>query len=362
MKTKLPFSFIVVVIVPVIIASVYYAIYASSQFVVEAKFVIQSSKPAQIDMLGAFAGLAGGAGSSSQDSYIAQEYIWSAELLKKLDAELNIEKHYSSDQYDWWARLKKEAPLSLFLDYWREVVDIEYDSTTGISTLIITAFTDEKAYEIALKLLKETEQHVNKLTERSRSDMLSFAKKELELAENKLVDDRAAITEFRGDKRDIDPEKTTIAKIEIVAELEARLSINEAELSNLLTFMKPETIKVRALKNKIISLRRQVNVEKKRWSNKKEAKGSLNVRIASYERLLAKKGVTEKFYESSLLSLEAARLNAIQQRQYLEVIVAPYKPTEAEKPYVISNIISVFLGSFLFWAIGTLIISAVKDH
>jgi capsular polysaccharide transport system permease protein len=126
--------------------------------------------------------------------------------------------------------------------------------------------------------------------------------------------------------------------------------------------MKPDSMKVRALKNKISSLTQQIYIERKRWSNKSDNSNNLNHRVADYEKLLAKKTVAERLYESALASLEAARLNAIQKQQYLEVIASPYKPSEAEKPYVISNMISIILGCLLFWIIGSLIVSAVKDH
>lgn len=361
MKNRISFSFIAFVIIPIVVASVYYIFYASSQYVVETKFVIQSSKPAQVDMLGAIAGLAG-TSSSAQDSYIAQEYIWSIDLLNKLDNKLKIKNHYSSNEYDMWARMNKGAALNDFLEYWKGSIDIEFDSTSGISTLNVTAFSDVMAYNIAITLLKEVEQHVNRLTERSRSDMLSFAKKELDLAEKRLVDARTAITTFRSIKKDINPEKTTIAKLEIVAELEGQLANAETELSNILKYMNPSSMKVRSLKNKVSSYQKQVFKEKKKLTNKEENSSSLNSRVADYERLLAKKAVAERLYESSLVSLEAARLNAIQKQQYLEIIASPYKPSEPEKPYVVSNIISVALGSFLFWVISSLIISAVKDH
>ncbi len=363
MKIKLPFSFIAGVIAPVILAAVYYAFFASNQYVVETKYIIQGHKQAQSDMLGAFAGLAGVSSSpSAKDSYIAQEYIWSAELLKKLDKKINVKDHYSDTKYDWWARLSKESPFSDYLDYWQDTIEIEYDSTTGISTLEVTAFTADQALLIAQNLLKEAEEHVNKLSERSRTDSLNFAKHELKEAEEKLILARASITHFRNVQKEIDPEKTTVSRLELATGLEIKLTEAQAELSNLTAFMKPDAFKIRSLKNKVSTLKRQIRTERKRWGDSKDNTNTLSTRIAEYEKLLAKKMVTERLYESALGSLEAARLSAIQQQQYLEVITAPYKPSEAEKPYVFNNMISVVLGCFLLWVIGTLIISAVKDH
>ncbi len=124
------------------------------------------------------------------------------------------------------------------------------------------------------------------------------------------------------------------------------------------------SFKVRSLKNKIQELKKQIISEKKRWVNKgsKGEKSTLSTLISDYEKLVTQKTVAERLYESALASLETARLSAIQQQQYLEVISTPYLPSYAEKPYVFIGILSVFLGSFLLWAIGSLIISAVKDH
>ncbi len=360
---KLPVSFLVFVLLPILVAGLYYAFFASGQYVVETKYIIEGHKTSQSDMLGALAGINGTASSpSAKDSYIAQEYIWSAELLNKIDRELGIRKHYSDRRYDGWARLPEDASLADFLEYWKAMIDIRYDGTSGITTLSVTAFSAEDALRIARRLLEEAEQHVNKLTERVRHDKLSFAKNELQEAEQRLINARAAMIRFRSQQKDIDPEKTTVSKLEIVAELESQLATAEAELANMATYMKADSIKLGALRNKVSSLKRQIHIERKRWSNNVDETRALNNRIAEYEILLAKKTIAEKFYESALASLESARLSTMQQQQYLEVIAAPYKPVEAEKPYVLSNMLSVILGSFLFWVIGSLIISAVRDH
>ncbi len=363
MKSKPSISFILAVILPILIAAIYYTFFASGQYVVTTKYIIQGHKPAQSAVLGAFAGLTGASASpSAKDSYIAQEYIWSAELLDKLDKEINIKEHYTDTQHDWWARLPKDAIFSDYQEYWQDMVDIEYDATSSITTVEVTAFTAVKAYIITTELIKEAESHVNKLYERSKTDSLNFAKGELTDAENALLQARENITTFRNTQKDIDPEKTTEAKLGIVTELEIKLTEAQAELSNLAAFMKPDTFKIRILKNKVTTLKKQIYAERKRWGSTKDNQNTLSTRIASYERLLTKKMVAEKLYESSLSSLETARLNAMQQQQYLEVITAPYQPSEAEKPYVLKQMTSVILGSFLIWAIGVLIISSVRDH
>lgn len=364
MKNKI--TFFLFVVLPTVLASVYYLSYASKQYYIETKYVIQEGGKVQVDLLSGLAGLTGNT-SSSQNSHIAKEYIWSDNLLNELDQELGIRAHYTDKTYDWWARLKSDADFSEFADYWRNVIDINHDITSGVTTLGVTAFDAEKGYNIAKKLLAKVENKINQLSDRSRNDSLVFAKQELNNAEQKLVEARSAVTVFRERRKELDPEKTTQARLEIVARLEGELSSVEAELATKSSYLQPDSFQMRLLENKIQALQKQINNERKSWVNKgskgnKSDNATLNVVIADYEKLVTKKVVAERLYESALSSLEVARLAAMQQQQYLEVISAPFLPDYAEKPDGVIGTISVFLASFLLWAIGSLIISAIRDH
>jgi len=361
MKNKI--SFFLFVILPTIIASVYYASFASEQYYIETKYVIQEGGKIQVDLLGGLSALTGG-GGSTKSAYIAREYIWSDNLLREIDEGLGIRNHYTNTDYDWWARLSNDATFREFADYWYDIIYINHDATSGITTLGITAFSAEKGYNIAKKLLAEAEAKINKLSGRSREDSLLFAKKELRNAEQQLVEARTEVTVFREQRKELDPEKTTQARLEIVATLESELASAETELASVNSYMQSSSFKVRSLKNKIQVLKEQITLERKRWV-KKDNQGdstTLSTLIGDYETLLTKKTIAERLYESALASLETARLAAIQQQQYLEVVSAPYLPDYAEKPYVFIGILSVFLGCFLLWAISSLIISAVRDH
>ncbi len=361
MKNKI--SFFLFVILPTMIASIYYAAFATEQYYVETKYVIQEGGKIQVDLLGGLSSLTGGT-SGAKNAYIAREYIWSDNLLKELDQDLKIREHYTNTDYDWWARLSSDANFRDFADYWYDIIYINHDATSGITTLGVTAFSAEKGYNIAKELLAKAEAKINNLSDRSRNDSLVFAKQELRNAELKLIEARTSVTVFREQQKEIDPEKTTQARLEIVANLDSELATAETELASISSYLRSDSFKIRSQKNKIEVLKKQISNERKRWV-RKGAQGkstTLSSLIGSYEKLLTKKTIAERLYESALTSLESARLSAIQQQQYLEIISAPYFPDYSEKPDVFSGILSVLLGSFLLWAIGSLIISAVRDH
>lgn len=355
-------SFLLFVALPTLVASVYFLFFASDQYYVETKYVIQGEKKSQIDLLSGLSSITGESTDSTKNSYIAREFIWSGHLLKTIDPELGIRAHYTNKAYDGWARLKSSATFKEFADYWYDIIYINHDTTSGITTLGVTAFTAEQAYAISTKLLEKAEEHVNKLSERSRKDALSFASQELANAEHTLVEARAAVTRFRSSQKQLNPEKASEMKLGIVAALESELSSAESELAEISSYMRADTFKIRALKSKIQALAKQITTERQRWVNVDNEDANLSNLVSDYEKLLTKKTIAERLYESALSSLENARLSAMQQQQYLEVIAAPYLPTEAEKPYVLMGILSVFLGSFLAWAIAYLLLSAVNDH
>jgi capsular polysaccharide transport system permease protein len=363
MKFKNTFQFILFVLLPTMVAGIYYFSFASDQYVVKTSYIIQNSTGTTPDVIGALTGIPGGNSSEAKSAYIAQAYIESSTLLNELDNELNIRELYSNPQYDLWAKLKNDASSEEFLEYWQEHILFNYDTTSGIISMEVTAFKPEDAMNIAKALLEKTEQHVNNLSERARKDTLKFSHKELEKAEKKLIDARTEVTLFRNARNIIDPGKTSEGKIGIVTQLEGELSSAEAELNTLKTYMKPSSIKIRTLRNKINGLKKQIRTERKKWSGtQKGNRQAISSLIGDYEKLLAKKTLAERLYESALSSMEAARLNAMQQHQYLEVISRPNFPDEAEKPYSIKNTFTVFLASLMLWIISSLIISAIKDH
>ena len=169
--------FALTVLLPTLLAIVYYGAFASDVYTSESRFLVRSpQKPAQSGLLGEF--LQGSGISRSQDdTYTVRDFILSRDALNELDKKLAIRKSYSSSGID---RLKRfggvdwDRSFEAFFKYYsKDVVTVDYDPESSISVLSVRAFTAQDAQRINEMLLEMSERLVNGLNERSQHDLRS---------------------------------------------------------------------------------------------------------------------------------------------------------------------------------------------
>ncbi|MCK5917836.1 MAG: hypothetical protein KAG34_05395, partial [Cocleimonas sp.] len=157
---KIPFLFLLMVVAPVALSAVYYYQYASPQYVTEAHYIIRGTEKSPSDMLGMLTGMPG-LSSSAGESLIAQDYILSHQFLSQSKQHIDIKKMFAREDIDWWSSLRPDLVAYLLdpkekvseedlLVYWKDnIVDINYDTSSGITVLEVTAFNPEDAVKIA---------------------------------------------------------------------------------------------------------------------------------------------------------------------------------------------------------------------
>lgn len=369
-RRSFPWLFLLLVILPTVLATVYYYRYASDQYVSEAHFIIQGSSAPKMDFLGALTGLPG-AGGSTSDSMIIRDYILSADFIKDIEPEFDLRAHYSNLAIDLYARLPANASKEDLVEYWQKMTDIEHDLTSGISTITMTAFDAETGKKLVALALKQSEALVNKLSASLRTDALQIAGKEVLNAEAEVNSLREQLTRFRQQQDVLDPasqanariEREETARITRLSELQTQLSQAEAELAQISAFMQPETMRVKNAQSKVNSLRQQITKEQaKSVAQSKGKRTEVADQLAQYTELQSRLGFAEQLYKAKQASLEQARLEIERKQRYLTVTVQPNLPDEAIKPEKISGILTVLLLSFLFWGIGSLSVAAIRDH
>ncbi|MGD8111447.1 capsule biosynthesis protein [Vibrio sp. TRT 21S02] len=354
-------SFIVMVLLPTLIASLYYAFIASGLYVVESRFSVKGNELQQVDLLSGLAGIPAQGGSAA-DSYILQDYISSAEILRTLSQDIDLDAIFNRQNADWFSALGHDQTQQKLLDYWRERVSISYDPTTTISTLKTRAFSADDAKALAEAILHRSEVLVNDLSERARNDDLEFALAEVTRAEERVTKARLAMNDFRNESQDLDPTQTASAKMMLIGELEAQLAKAQAELNALRSYMDRNAPAVQNLQRQVNALTNQIHNEKKNISGDSSTQPALAGMFAEYEPLIVERTFAEKAYTSALASLEAARVEAARKHRYLATFVAPALPDEATEPYRMKKIATVFFTCLIAWAIGLLGIGIVKEH
>jgi capsular polysaccharide transport system permease protein len=346
---------------PTLAALVYFGVLAADMYQSESKYTIQGTEIQGGGSLGSLIGaLSVGGASGEFDARAVQEYILSRDVLRRLDSEQGFIRHHQEDAIDWVARIPADATFEEAYEYYDRLVDVRYDSQSGVSTLMVKAATAEDAQRFAHAILGYAEQMVNELSERARLDRMEFARTEVQAGEQRLGEARQAILELQREGEEIDPVESASAVFNIRSQLDVELSKARAELSQMESFMQPDSHRVQELKQKVASLEAQIARENLKLVDSQSQ--SLSASIARFEPLVLEKEFAEKAYESALASLEVARTEAAQQHRYLAIIVTPSAPDEPTHPRRILGILTVLALTLVAFGIISLMIAAAREH
>lgn len=341
---------------PTIAAAIYYGLIASEVYVSAAKFMIRGDQPlASSGLELALFGAGGG-----DDSLIVREYILSHGIVDRLEEQIGLRRVYSADDIDPLQRLSVEASNEELAAYFEDMIEVQFDPESSVTTLRVRAFSPDDAQAIAQAIMALSESLVNGLSERVTDDLLSFSRAELARAESRIATARRAITAFRDRTAALDPGREAGAILGIIGELETKLAQERAALSELRSYMREDSARITGLKARITALSAQVEQERARLTG--SANGRLSEVVSNYEELQLELEFAQSAYTHVLSSLETARAEAQKQQKYLIRVVPPNLPDEALEPDRALSVLAVFLGALLTYAIGALLIAAVREH
>jgi capsular polysaccharide transport system permease protein len=350
----------VFVVLPTVLATIYYTAVATEQYESYSLFTVQSSEARpSLGVEGLLAGITGN--TAGHDALTVRDYVLSRDMLAKLDKELGFINHYKAGSSDWFSRLASSASFEESYEYYGKKVYADYDQTTGAVTLRVRAFTAEKAVAISKNILASSEEMVNKLSERQRRDRIAYAEADLKQAEQRLTRARKEIVSLQQKHADFSPLQTAGAAMTIRTALEGELAKARAELMQLKSFMNDDAPQVRAANEKIKAISAQVASESRRLVDPSKPNG-LNASFSDFEAAMVEKEFSEKVYQSSLASLELARTDADRQHRYLAVVAQPSKPDTSTYPHRVRGVLAAFFLSFLLLGIGSLMVAAVREH
>ncbi len=348
------------VIIPTILACIYFGLIASDVYISESRFVVRSPQRQTQTGLNAF--LAGTGFSRSQDdTYSVHDFVLSRDALKELDEQLGVRKAFSSRDADFINRfpgLDWDNSFESFYRYYKKRVGVDYDTVSSITTLNVRAFTAEDAKRINDLLLKMGERLVNNLNDRSRQDLIKFATQEVTIAETKAKTAALALSSFRTSQSVFDPDKQSAIQLQGVAKLQEELLATEAQL-NQIKRVSPKNPQVASLTSRVATLRSTIAAETSKVAG---GGASLTSKSANFERLVLDKGFADKQLASALTSLETARSEAERKQLYLERLVQPNLPDKALEPRRVRSIFMVFAVGMMAWGVISLLVASVKEH
>ncbi len=348
LRRKLPLGLIVVL--PTLLGAAYFLFIAADRYEAEAKFVVRSPSSGATSQL---ASLMQGSTitRSMDDGYIVQAYLGSRDLARRLAAQTGLIERIGRPEADFLWRypgpLSSQNEESLHR-YMQSIVNIDYDYTTGITTLRVQAFRPEDARALTEAMLVESELLINRMSERAISDAITTAAREVERTRELAREAHGRITAFRNRIGMIDPGRVSTTALETISRLALDMAQTSAQLAEV-ERASPQSTQIASLRHRISALDAQIVIEQQRLAG---AGDSLAPLIAEYERLTLEREFAERTFASSLTSLESAQLDAQRQRLFLERIANPAAPDYARYPRRLLGIAAVFA---LFWIIFSIL-------
>lgn len=353
--------FIATVVIPTVLAVIYFGLIASDVFVSEARYVVRSPERQAASPLGLMLKGAGFA-RAQDDSYTVQAFILSRDALKALDAELQIKQAYADSSIDLFSRfagLDWDDSYENLHHYYQNKIAIQLDAASSITTLTVRAYNPELALAINRRLLELSEALVNKLNERGRQDMIRFAAGEVADAEIKAKAAALALARYRNEKGVIDPEKQSAIPLQQIAKLQDELIATKAQVLQLENLAK-DNPQLPVLRLRAKMLESEILAETTRVAGGGDR--SLAGKVAEYQRLQLEREFADKMLASAMSTLEEARNEAQRKQLYLERIVQPNKPDEAMEPRRARGILATLMLGLISYGVLTIIIAGIREH
>ncbi|OTQ71668.1 MULTISPECIES: hypothetical protein [unclassified Gilliamella] len=203
-KKKINWLLQLIVILPTFLSVIYFGFIAENIYTSEATYIIRSSDTqSSLGGLGSFFSKVG-ISRSNDDSYVILSYIKSRDALSSIEKVLPIQDWYTKkgdiiSRYNGF-NLDFYNKKEYFYRYMYDMINVNFDSSTGIATISVNAFDTKDAYLINEQLLKQAEGFVNQINLRAKQDLITASLAELKNAELQMKKEAKALAEFQKNK------------------------------------------------------------------------------------------------------------------------------------------------------------------
>lgn len=354
-------AFLVIVVLPTLLASLYYGLIASNQYESSADFVVRRAEAGSgAPDYGQILGFSIGSSAALPDAYVVEQYLLSHDAVQELRAHHDLVGVFRRPGVDWWSGLKYANPTpEKLLSFYRDHVSVEQDATSGITHLRVHTFRPDDSLAIATNLLRMGEAQVNAINQRTYDDQMKSAEREVDKISGQLSDVEARLTAFRKLHEDIDPEGTGRAQVTLVSQLTANLVTARAKLRTMQGVVSPSSPQYIAMARQVRALEAQVGQQSAKIAT---SSGSVASRLSDYEQLVIKREQIAKSYAAAAAQYEQAQADSKRKRLYLVHVVNPNLPVKSEFPKRFAGVLTIFAALFFAYAIGWLLWAGVKEH
>lgn len=360
--TLIVLSFILMVLAPCLGSAYYLWTRAADQYISRVGFSVRTEEAnSAIELLGGITNLSG---SSSSDTDILYAFLQSQELVEHIDQAVDLRRVWSrvDPSQDPVFAYHPPGTVEDLIDHWQRQVRIYYDGSSGLIDLEVLAYDPQDARTISRLIFEESSEMINQLSAIAREDSISYARDELEQAEERLASARIALAEWRNENQTIDPTADTAGQMGLVTNLQAQLAEAMIELDILRDTTRENDPRITQAERRIAVIQDRIETERAVLGANGPGESAFADLVGDYERLVVDLEFAEQAYTTSLAAYDSARNEARRQSRYLAAHVRPTLAEASEYPDrpVAISILALFL--FLIWTVVVLVAYSLRDR
>lgn len=351
--------FAALVIVPTLLASLYFGVLASDVYVSESRFIVRSPSKPNLSPLGVVLG-GGSLVGASEESEAVTEFLSSRQALGAINKDGYASRAWGNDAIFWFDRfggISGTSEEELF-KYYNNKITAEDSTTTMVTVLTVKSFDPQSAQGINRRLLEQSEVLVNELSDRARRDGIAFAEAELARARSAAQQASLQLAAYRDREGVIDPELQASAGLQMISKLQDQLIAAQTQLLQMETYT-PRASQIPYLRTQIRKLEREITAQTAQLAG---GRGSLSAASVRYQELRLASEYAEKQLAISLSAYQDAQAEARRKQAYVERISQPSLPDYAEYPRRLRSILATFVLGLLAWGVTAMLLVGVREH
>lgn len=352
--------FTILVIIPVLTSTIYYAFLASDIYVSEAKFLVRSASR-NAGGAAAYLGQGQGLARSSDDTYAVDEFIVSRDAVTDLARRMNLMDVFYRPETDILVHIPTwffPVTADRFYKHYLNMVNVDTDNSSGITALEVKTYRPKDAQEVNRGLIQVAEDFINRMNLRAYDDALEFNEKIVQEAQDQLNQVEIRLAAYRNAQLILDPEKEATASMTLLSNLTTEISRLEAIVSQQIA-MTPDSPSIEPLRQRIKSLRDELDRRQREIAGDQK---SVATKLQGYEMLMLERDLAARRLAMAITDLEQARQEVQQQRVYLQTVEAPTLPDQATLPRRVLMVLATAILCLLVFWIARTFVSATRDH
>ena len=344
-------------------ASAFYCfVIGRDRYTATSEFVIQQALPLD----GGSASVLSGASAAPNvlisllDGQYLQVYLESSDVKNRLFADgKKFEQDYHPKFPDFRTGLPSNSSAPAQLNFYRKQLFVAPQPLTGTVILSTSGFTAEQAFNLNKDLLVQARRFVNEVNQSINADQNQFARKEVEIAENKLKEATGILEVFQEKHGNLSVGAEQSATSSFIAGLESQLvelKVEEAALRR--QYRDPNAPEVSFIADQVGELQVQIRQERERAISKNGR--DLNTLALEEAKLISDVEFARQALQSARQAVDNSRRESLRQFKFVVVLSQPQMPVSPDPNWRWQAFLASIGVVVVAWGVGGFVLNAMR--